>query len=116
MKRIIGLVLCGLFLSGIAFAAPTTFGDGRQVCASSGTAVALSATDQPFQICTICAETDNTGIVVVGYAPIAAQATREGVALYAGDCYTIREKGDLNDLKVDAMVNGDGVSYSWQLS
>lgn len=114
MKKTFGFILLLCLVSFSAFAANT---DGRTTVTSAGTAVALSSSALPFVRVTICAETDNTGIIAVGYAPVAALSTRAGVPLAAGDCYTIPGTIDgsrqyLSDIKIDSTVSTDGVTYS----
>lgn len=98
---------------------PIAFGDNRQTVATAGTAVELSSTSQRATKVTITAETDNTGIIVVGGSTVvAALATRRGIPLSAGDSVTFEKKGsesiDLIDIWIDTTVNGDGVTYVYQ--
>jgi len=60
----------------------------------------------------LTAETDNTGIVVVGAAAtvVAAIATRRGIPLAAGDSLTL-EIDNLADIGLDSTVSGDGVTF-----
>lgn len=84
--------------------------DGRTVVTTAGTRVALASVTACKRV-TITAETDNTGVIVVGGASVvAALATRRGVPLYAGDVYEL-DIDDLADIYIDATVSGDGVSY-----
>ena len=91
--------------------ANTTVTDGRKVVTTAGTRVAL-ATSTACKEVVITAETDNTGIVVVGAAAtvIAAIATRTGVPLSAGDSVVL-QTDNLADLGLDSTVSGDGVTY-----
>jgi hypothetical protein len=86
-------------------------GSGRKIVAAAGTRVALAAST-PAKSVVIAAETDNTGIVVVGSAAgvIAALATRQGIPLNAGDSITL-PIDDLADVGLDSTVSGDGVTY-----
>lgn len=92
--------------------------DGRTVVTTAGTRVALSATSASFRSVTITAETDNTGIVVVGglSTVVAAVATRRGIPLNAGDSITFTYAADgVNDMSqigLDATVSGDGVTFT----
>ena len=101
-----------MLVCGVAFADE---GCGRKVVTTAGTAVALG-TNQSVDIITICAETNNTGTIVVGDSGvIASLATREGIPLDAGDCYTItKQSNNLLKIYIDSTVNGDGVTYDWQ--
>lgn len=121
MKKIISFALIGLFLmSGISHAG-ISYGQSRKVVATAGTAEALSATTVPFTNATICAETDNTGVIVLGGSGVvASQATRQGTPLSAGDCKTYPPFacngyvcGDLKDIYADSTVNGDGVTIEY---
>lgn len=87
--------------------------DGRQIVTTGGTAVALAATSIPVLEIDITAETDNTGIIVVGASTVVASlATRRGTPLNAGDTFTIYNV-DLKDVYLDTTVNGDGVTYTY---
>lgn len=91
--------------SGVTTAVP-----GRKVVAVAGTAESLAATTTCKKV-DIVAETDNTGIIVVGDSTVvAALATRKGVPLYAGDFYSL-EIADPATLFLDTTVSGDGVTY-----
>jgi len=90
--------------------------DGRKTVATGGSAEALTSLNIYVSAVTICAESDNTGVIVVGLTPIAALGTREGVPLNADDCYTILTKMKQNDINlasvlIDTTVNGDGVTF-----
>jgi hypothetical protein len=90
--------------------------DGRRVVTTAGTSVALSATSVSVSSVAITAETDNTGVVVVGGVGtvVAALATRRGVPLSAGDTLTLGRADQVDDLAevgLDATVSGDGVTF-----
>lgn len=84
---------------------------GRKVVATAGSRVALASSTAAKSVL-ICAETDNTGIVVVGSASgvIADLATREGIPLSAGDAISLR-CDNLADIGLDSTVSGDGVTF-----
>lgn len=87
--------------------------DGRKVVTTSGTEVQLAAS-QAVKSVTVQAETDNTSYVVVGTTTVvAALATRQGIALAAGDTVSFApdEVSDLGDIWIDAVTNGDGVTF-----
>ncbi len=86
---------------------------GRVFVATAGTAVTLVASTTPAKEVTIVAETDNTGVIVVGGSTVVASlATRQGVPLSAGDAFTMSVPGnDLEKIYLDSTVNGDGVTY-----
>lgn len=85
--------------------------DGRKVVTTAGTRVALASSTACKEV-VITAETDNTGIVVVGAAAtvVAAIATRRGVPLSAGDSIVL-QADDLADLGLDSTVSTDGVTF-----
>lgn len=86
--------------------------DGRTIVTTAGTRVVLAASTTCKAVI-ITAETDNTGRVVVGGTTVvAALATRRGTPLSAGDSVTI-EIDNLNDINLDALVSGDGVTYTY---
>lgn len=90
----------------------TGIADGRKVVTTAGTRVTLASSTACKQV-VITAETDNTGIVVVGGSTVvAALATRQGVPLAAGDSVAI-EIDNLADVYLDSTVNGDGVTFAY---
>ena len=91
---------------------PSGVGDGRKVVTTAGTREAL-ASSTPCKKVDITAETDNTGVVVVGGSTVvAALSTRRGVPLYAGDTYSL-EIDNLNDINIDTTVSGEGVTFTY---
>lgn len=89
-----------------------TIGDNRKVVTTAGTAVALAASTAIKRVY-VQAETDNTGIIVVGASTVvASQATRRGICLNAGDVIAI-EIDNLADVYIDSSVNGDGVTFTY---
>ena len=113
MKKILALVLVTFFISGQAFSF-IVLDSNRKTVTTAGTAEALGLSTSQYDNLTICAETNNTGVITVGNASVVgAEATRKGVPLSAGDCYTIKDsKGSLADIYLDTTVNGDGVTYT----
>jgi len=90
----------------------TGIGDGRKVVATAGAREALASLT-PATIVIITAETDNTSYIVIGGATVvAALATRQGTPLNPGDSITL-EVDNLADVYLDAMVNGEGVTYTY---
>lgn len=90
----------------------TGIANGRKTVTSAGTAEALAGSTSCKHV-DITAETDNTGIVVVGGSGvIAALGTRQGTPLLAGDTYSI-DIDNLADLFLDVTVSGDGVTFSY---
>lgn len=87
-------------------------GDGRQTVTTPGTAVGVGG-DVPIKEITITAELDNTDVVCAGGSTVvAAEATRRGTPLYAGDSTTIGAD-NLNEVFLDSVVAGEGVSYTY---
>ncbi len=89
---------------------------GRKIVTAGGTAEPLVAVSVAIRTVWIMAETDNTNPVVVGGADVvAALATRKGVALRATDPPLRLSSADgideLSDIYVDAVTNGDGVTF-----
>ena len=79
---------------------------------TAGSAVALAATTAVKRVY-VQAETDNTGVIVIGASTVVASlATRRGIALNAGDTIEIAID-DLADLYIDSSVNGDGVTFTY---
>lgn len=88
-----------------------TISDGRKVVTTAGTRVALSSTSLVYDEVTITAETDNTGIVVIGGSTVVASlSTRQGTPLNAGDSRSYQNV-DLAKVYIDSTVNGDGVTW-----
>lgn len=89
----------------------TTITDDRKIVTTAGTRVALASSTACKEV-VITAETDNTGIVVVGAAAtvVAAIATRRGVPLAAGDSIVL-QTDNLADVGLDSTVSGDGVTF-----
>jgi hypothetical protein len=91
---------------------PGRISDGRKVVAAAATAEALAAST-PCKRVVITAETDNTGVIVVGGSTVvAALGTRRGSPLSAGDSVTI-VTNNLANIYLDTTVNGDGVTYHY---
>lgn len=92
--------------------------DGRTVVTTAGTRVQLSAVSVPARSVVVTAETDNTGIIVVGGpAVVAALATRRGTPLSAGDSIQLSSRDDaiddLNQIWLDSTVSTDGVTFQY---
>lgn len=86
---------------------------GRKVVTTAGTRVQVVTANTPVKRCTLTAETDNTGAVVVGDATVVASlATRVGVPLNPGDSYEL-EISDLSKVYLDAETSTDGVTYNY---
>jgi hypothetical protein len=93
------------------FSSNTTVADGRTVVTTAGTRVQLSTSNARVGAVAIQAETDNTGVIVVGGSTVvASQATRRGIALSAGEVVSL-DVDQLSDIYLDSTVNGDGVNY-----
>lgn len=91
-----------------------TLDEGRKVVASAGTAVVLGASTTIKEVL-ITAELNNTGVMCVGGSGvIAAEATREGTPLEAGESMRI-VTSNLANVYIDATVSTDGVTYTTQV-
>lgn len=90
----------------------TGLNTGRKTVSTAGTRETLAASTTAKRVI-ITAETDNTGLVVVGgTAVVAALATRQGTPLYAGDSVEL-DVDNLNDVNLDVTVSGDGVTFTY---
>lgn len=88
---------------------PWGVADDRLVVPAAGTPVNFPAL--PCRLVAITALSTNTQIVAVGAATVvAAAATRRGAPLAPGQAITVTID-ELSKLWLDAMVNGEGVSY-----
>lgn len=90
----------------------TGIATGRKTITTAGTREALASSTSAKWVC-ITAETDNTGIVVVGGTSVVATlASRQGTPLDAGDdvCLPVDNLADIN---LDVTVNGEGVTYTY---
>ena len=89
--------------------------NNRKIVTTAGTRVALVASSTRANWVIITAETDNTGIIVVGGSGvIAALATRQGTPLGVGDSVALLID-DLVDVYIDTTVDGDGVTFTYGL-
>lgn len=93
-------------------------GDGRKVVAVAGTREQLSSTSVGIRGIDITALSSNTNPVVVGGPTVvAAVGTRRGVALAAGQLMSFDavqdQVDDLNQIWLDAVTSGEGVSYAY---
>ncbi len=87
----------------------------RKVIAATGTAERLEAANHTVSQIIIQAETDNTGLVAIGGPNVDITATsQEGIQLYAGEIAPPLFDIDLYHVWLDAAVNGDGVTYSYE--
>ena len=88
--------------------------DGRKVVDTAATSEALSSSSIDAQWLIITAETNNTGVMAVGASTvIAAEATRRGIPLYAGESITLYQV-DLANVYLDTTVSGDGVTFIYK--
>lgn len=85
--------------------------DGRKVVAAEGTAEAIADSSTIVSYIIITAETNNTGLIVVGASTVdATLASRRGIPLNAGDTISLGAI-DLAEVYIDSTVTGDGVTY-----
>lgn len=88
--------------------------DGRKVVAAAGTAERLVSASTPAKRVTITALYGNTDMVVIGNSTVVAAAgTRRGIPLPGGASITL-DTSDLYEIYLDAVVNGEGVSFIYQ--
>jgi hypothetical protein len=86
--------------------------DGVTTVTNAGTDVTLASSTACKKV-DIQAQTDNTGLISVGFTGVdAAEATGTGVILYAGDTYSL-EINNLNLVYIDSTVSGEGVRYTY---
>jgi len=86
--------------------------DGVTVVSTAGTHVELASSTVCNKV-DIQAQTDNTGLIAVGFDAVdATEATGTGVILYAGDTYSL-EINNLNLIYIDSTVSGEGVRYTY---
>ena len=89
--------------------------DGRKVVTTAGTRERLVSTNTPCKKVTIMALLENTDYIVVGSSTVVASAgSRQGIPLSAGASITL-DIDDLYPVYIDSVVNGEGVSYLYQL-
>lgn len=94
----------------------SSVGDGRTVVPVAATRVQLGASVGPLDSVAVQALEGNTGAVVVGgNTVVAALETRRGIALSAGQVVTLATD-DLSDVWLDAMVSGEGVTYTYVIA
>lgn len=86
--------------------------DGVTVVSSAGTDVVLASSTACKKV-DIQAQTDNTGLIAVGFIGVdATEATGTGIILNPGDIYSL-EINNLNSIYIDSTVSGDGVRYTY---
>ena len=86
--------------------------DGVTTVSTAGTHVVLASSTACKKV-DIQAQTDNTGLIAVGFDAVdATEATGTGVILYAGDIYSL-EIDNLNLIYIDSTVSGEGVRYTY---
>ena len=86
--------------------------DGVKVVSTAGTDAVLGG-DVDCKKIDIQAQTDNTGVIAVGFTGVdATAAIGTGVILYAGDTYSL-EMVNLNLIYIDSTVSGEGVRYTY---
>jgi hypothetical protein len=87
-------------------------GDSRKTVTTAGTPVQLDAADA--HTLSIQAETDNTGLIAVGFsnAVRAAEGSQRGRILNAGESVSFAVD-NVSDVWIDSTVSGDGVALLW---
>jgi len=90
----------------------TTGGQGVKTISSVGAHEALAGSTVCKKV-DIQAQTDNTGLIAVGFTAVdATEATGTGIILNAGDVYSL-EIDNLADIFIDATVINEGVRYTY---
>lgn len=90
----------------------TGIGHGVMTVTTAGTDLVL-ATSTACKLVILQAQTDNTSTVAVGASGVdATVATGTGILLYPGEVI-ILQVDNLADVYVDALVNGEGVRYTY---
>ena len=87
---------------------------GRKVTVAAGTPILLSATSVPFHWLILQALVTNTNNVVVGGSTISLVAGSEGGTVLTPLSSLPYEDGNLNQIYVDSVTTGEGVS--WQVN
>ena len=86
--------------------------DGVTVVSTAGDHVELASSTACKKV-DIQAQTDNTGVIAVGFTGVDATiATGTGIILYPGDAYSL-EISNLNLIYIDSTENGEGVRYTY---
>jgi hypothetical protein len=107
--------------------AVSTVGSGRTIVAAAGTARQLGAagttmtptagpTGSIRKLLIRAIETNTNAVVIGGAGVVAAAATRQGVALVPTGPPVELEIDDLGDVWVDAITNGEGVSFLYTVA
>lgn len=90
-----------------------TIGDGIKTVTTAGTAVALVSSATEAREVLIQALSGNTSNVTVGASTVVAAAGSErGFTLVPNASITLRVK-DIANIYVDAVVSGEGVSFTY---
>lgn len=97
----------------IGSTAISTITDGRKVVTTAGTSVAVGT--GAFVSCTMQAEENNTGDIVIGGSGVVADLnTRVGILLTPSASYHFALPSNLSIIYIDSEVNGDGITFSCQ--
>jgi hypothetical protein len=90
----------------------TPIGDGNTVVPTAGTPVTLTQASTPCNRVDIQALLTNSGNITVGGQTVSASIPK-GITLEPGDVYNIEKLTDIVGIMIDALVDGDGVSYTY---
>lgn len=116
MKKLIALLTLFTFITVPSFAG-IRFSQGTKTVTTAGTAVALTATSTDATSLTVCADSGDTGKIVVGQTPVALAGSQQGVILSPGGCVCIEghsvppAKFDISTFKIDSTVSGEKASF-----
>lgn len=94
----------------LSTAGNSVIGDGVKIVTTAGTREQLSASSVPCKKVYIQALYTNTDSIVVGGATI---AVGRGISLLAGGTIEMTAS-DLNLVYIDSVVNGEGVTYTYE--
>jgi hypothetical protein len=118
MKKLIFVLLLMFGLSSVGYSA-TNINNARKTISAVSVPEVLVSTYAPFRTATICAETDNTGVISLGGSSVVGNlSNRTGIPLSASDCKTYHcneryDCGNLNTIYADTTVSGDGVTIEY---
>ena len=85
-------------------------GSGYRNITNAGTPITLVPSSVPANRVDIQAKLDNLGIIYIGGQGLSSST---GIALNAGDVYSLESITDLILVNIDGSLNSDGVTYNW---
>lgn len=103
--KTIAAALAGTLTASVAI--PTALYTGQTTVTTAGTRVALAGSQAILSGVSIKAKSTNAGLIYVGGSTVAAG---NGYILSPSEAVFI-EVANLNTIKIDSSINGEGVSY-----